>query len=72
MFNSYVEMLKSITRKNIDTYLINNMPETFNFILKSESILLINFETFDRYQDLIKIINNDKERFLFAANKDIV
>ena len=75
VFNSYVEMLKSITRKNIDdTYLINNIPETFNFILKRspESILLINFETFDRYQDLIKIINNDKERFLFAANKDIV
>ena len=75
VFNSYVEMLKSITRKNIDdTYLINNIPETFNFILKRspESILLINFETFDRYQDLIKIINNDKERFLFATNKDIV
>ena len=75
VFNSYVEILKLITRKNIDdTYLINNIPETFNFILKRkpESILLINFETFDRYQDLIKIINNDKDSFLFAANKDIV
>ena len=72
VFNSYVEILKLITRKNIDdTYLINNIPETFNFILKKkpESILLINFDTFDRYQDLIKIINNDKEGFYLQQTK---
>ena len=75
VYNSFVRVLQSILKEQIDDfYLINNIPETFNYLLKRspESILLINFENFDRFSDLAKIINSDKNQFLESANKDIV
>ena len=75
IFDSYVEILRTISKEKIDdTYLINNVPETFNYLLKKypESILLINFESFDRFSELAKIINHDKKQFLESTNKDIV
>ena len=75
VFDSYVEILRTISKEKIDdTYLINNVPETFNYLLKKypESILIINFENFDRFSELAKIINHDKNQFLESRNKDIV
>ena len=75
VFDSYVEILRTISKEKIDdAYLINNVPETFNYLLKKypESILLINFENFDRFSELAKIINHDKKQFLESRNKDIV
>ena len=75
VFDSYVEILQTISKEQIDdAYLINNIPETFNYLLKRspESILLINFKNFDRFSELAKIINSDKNKFLENTNKDIV
>ena len=75
VYDSYVEILKTISKEQIDdAYLINNIPETFNYLLKRspESILLINFKNFDRFSELAKIINSDKNKFLENTNKDIV
>ena len=35
VFDSYVEILRTISKEKIDDrYLINNVPETFNYLLK--------------------------------------
>ena len=75
IFESYVNILRTISKEKIDdAYLVNNVPETFNYLLKKspELILKINFGNFDRFDELAKIINSDKKRFLESENKDIV
>lgn len=74
VFDSYVEVLQSITGSKIDlSYLINNVPETFNFLLRKNpsSILLIDLDNFDRFQELSNIILNSVDKFLESNNKDI-
>ena len=75
VFKSYIEILQKITKEKIDNeYLINNIPETFSYLLKNspELILLINFDNFDRYDELLKIIKTNIPEFLENQNNDIV
>ena len=75
IFESYIQILSTISKQKIDDeYLVNNVPETFNYLLKKspELILKINFDNFDRFAELVKIIKNDGKKFLESSDKDIV
>ena len=75
VFDSYLNILQKTTNKKIDkSYLINNEPVTFDYLLKEspESILLIDYGTFDRHADLAKIIIDNPSQFLQSEDEVIV
>ena len=75
IFESYVNILRTISKEKIDNaYLVNNVPETFNYLLKKDPklILKINYENFDRFGELAKIVSSNKKQFLESKDKNIV
>ena len=75
VLESYVSLLSTISKETIDDkYLINNVNEAFKYLLLTDPtlILLLDFENFERYSEIVKIITTNTEKFLTNQNEEIV